>query len=177
MIFAIPTDTCYWIGCDIHDAVGYRDLYLMKWRDFDKPCAIVIRDFEDLKKYSSLNDEQINELKIYPHPFTILLTTNDTFKYPDFIDPEKYKKMAFRIAKQCIPEEVLDQISYPIFLTSANKSWERELYFPKDIASVFGEWKDSLQIFEWNITPWLPGSDIFEFMGNTIEKRYLRKNY
>lgn len=177
MIFAIPTDTCYWIGCDIHDADGYRDLYLMKWRDFDKPCAMVIRDFEDLKKYSNLSDEQIRELKIYPHPFTILLTTNTDFRYPDFIDPDKYKKMAFRIAEQCIPEEAREKIVFPIFLTSANKSWEKELYSPEDILSVFSDWKAKLQIFERKITPWLPGSDIFEFIGNTIEKRYLRKNY
>jgi hypothetical protein len=52
---------------------------------------------------TEINANQLNYLKSYSYPFTILIKTNKNFKYPDFIEKNDYKKIAFRIAELCVP--------------------------------------------------------------------------
>jgi len=59
--------------------------------------AILLKDFEELEKYSNLNTKQIDFLKKYPHPFTILTETSREFIFPKFLDKNIYVKIAFRI--------------------------------------------------------------------------------
>jgi hypothetical protein len=53
------------------------------------------------------------------------------------MDKNKYAKIAFRIAEQCIPHEFQDEIPCPVFLTSANKSGFPEAYTGDEVTGIF----------------------------------------
>lgn len=177
MIYAIPTDTCYGLACSIYDEEAFHRIYMMKWRDFDKPLAILLRNYSDLRTYTDISDAQLLFLQTYTHPFTLLVRPNENFSYPDYMDKNKYAKIAFRIAEQCISQEFQDEIPYPVFLTSANKSGFPEAYTGDEVTWIFSVWIDSLKVFDSKIPEKLPPSDIFEFIGNNLEVNYIRRNF
>ena len=76
MIYILPTDTCYWIACPIHDLKSYSWIYKMKKRDLGKPLAILVPDFKWLEENTDLNKEQVLFLKDYKKPFTILTNSD-----------------------------------------------------------------------------------------------------
>jgi tRNA A37 threonylcarbamoyladenosine synthetase subunit TsaC/SUA5/YrdC len=85
-----------------------------------------VRDFDDLDRYIVISSEQKEYLKNYPHPWSILGTRRGDFVLPDFLDANQYSKISLRVAERCIFPDIRDQIDYPIFLTSANLSGQRE---------------------------------------------------
>lgn len=173
MVFAIPTDTCFGIWCNFFDKDWFEDIYKLKSRNKNKPLSVVVRDFAELEKITNLNKIQINFLKKYPHPFTVLTSINKIFILPDFLDKNIYNKVAFRVWEVCLNLDLLDKLDFPIFLTSANISWEDEIYSSNEIAQIFD---NKIDISQWNIAK-IPTSNIFEFIKDTTEIQFLRKNY
>lgn len=174
MIFAIPTDTCFWLGCSFYDEKWYLEIYKLKNRDKNKPLSVVVKDFKELEHITNLNTSQINFLKKYPYPFTILASVKEDFILPAFLDKNIYSKIAFRVWEKCIPKNILKKIDFPIFLTSANISWKTEVYSGDEIASIFKNKK--IIVFPQNINK-IPTSNIFEFIWDNLEIQFLRKNY
>lgn len=81
-----------------------------------------MRDYEDLKTYIEITDEQIEFLKQYHRPWSILGKRRADYVLPDFLDEKQYEKLSLRVAESCIDENIRDSVSYPLFLTSANLS-------------------------------------------------------
>jgi L-threonylcarbamoyladenylate synthase len=182
-IYIVPTDTCYGIACEISDVKSYEKIYKIKKRSFEKPLAIMVPDFEWLEENTYLTDEQIDFLRSYDSPFTILCECpaiqallqfdDDTHFYKN---KDVYHKIAFRVAHTKAQEKLLAKI-WPIFLTSANKSWQWEIYDYKDIQNTFEEYEHIIHtIWKEDLNPLSKSSDIFEFVDDTTEVQYLRKN-
>lgn len=169
MLILLPTDTCYGLAWEIN-AIDYNEIYRQKWRDFSKRLAILVQDFDALRKYAEISDEQIQILREYPNPWSIVLPKKESFSLPGFLDSREYSNISFRVAEKCIPKPFNNSLSYPLFLTSANISG-----LPESITL-----KQSQEYF-----PWIrgydggicdePPSDIFSF-GIHNELVYLRKN-
>jgi len=129
MIYILPTDTCYGIACALDDKKNYEKIYKIKKRSFDKPLAIMVKDFYWLRENTNLTDEQVDFLERYEKPFTILTNSDPVelfLKYGDgdeehFINKDIYEQVAFRVASQTIDEDLVDKFG-PIWLTSANLS-------------------------------------------------------
>ncbi len=182
MIYILPTDTCFWIACSFDDTSSYHKIYEIKKRPLEKPLAIMIESFEWLEKNTPLNSSQIDFLKNYKKPFTIL--TNCTYiemvlnlEQEDFEyqNKEMYKKIAFRVAHSEIQKKLIWEI-WPIFLTSANFSGEKEIYSLDEAKNQFQNFKNIQFLWEWilldkNIKP----SDIFEFEWESTNITYLRQ--
>ena len=183
-IFLLQTDTCFWIACPISEYDSYEDIYKIKKRSLDKPLAIMVDSFKWLGKNTDLNTEQINFLKNYKKPFTILTSSdpiNHWLNYEDefwsFLNREIYKSIAFRVAHT--PEQLkLIKNVWPIFLTSANISNEPEIYDLKTLKNNFKYYLDKniVKLIESKNIKNSPPSDIFEFIWESIEIKYLRKN-
>lgn len=184
MIYIIPTDTCFWIWCAIDDIKSYNKIYQIKKRPLNKPLAIMVESFEYLQKITDLNENQINFLKKYQKPFTIL--TNSSYikmfinleqEDFDFENKEFYEKIAFRVANNDIEKKLIKEI-WPIFLTSANFSWEKEIYDISQAKKQFEKYSKEISflweniILDENIKP----SDIFEFVWESLEIKFNRKN-
>ncbi len=187
MIYILPTDTCYWIACSVDDIKSYNKIYKIKKRSYDKPLAVMVPDFEWLAQNTELTLEQITFLKNYPKPFTILTDSMpikvwinfvDEDSWEEFINRWQYQKIAIRVAHNNIQKRLLKEVG-PIFLTSANFSGEKEMYTPKEIKDKFSYYLDKWIIkFVWeNMWPLEqnPPSEIFEFVWDTCEQKFLRK--
>ena len=185
MLFILPTNTCFWIGCDIDDIESYKNIYKIKWRDFSKPMAIFIDDIRRFKYISNLTKEQIDFLKNYEKPWTVLIDKKDIKdkKILEAIDnlpnKEQYKKIAFRVAHTFMQRIFIYKRNY-FFLTSANKSWQWELIESKKVKEIF---KDDIEKYkiryfahdDYIINSRQKFSDIFEFSWKTTKIHYLRK--
>jgi len=174
MVFAIPTNTCYWLVCNIYDKVSYEKIYELKHRQKSVPFSIVLKDFDELARISNLTQVQIDFLRWYDYPFTILVKPNDNFVFPEFIDRTVYKELWIRVWEVCLHKDIMDLIELPFFMTSANLAWEKEIYSSDWIKEVFTD-KD-LIIVEWEI-PTRHTSNIFRFVWPWLELDYIRKNY
>lgn len=99
MIFLLPTDTCYGLAGEFTQS-DYLEIYRLKGRDFAKPLALLVEDFEDMKKYIEISDEQIEFLKRYPHPWSFL--GKRISDLPEWMDSEQYKMLSIRVASVCL---------------------------------------------------------------------------
>lgn len=184
MLFIIPTDTCFWIWCEISDVENYHKIYKIKKRDLSKPLAIMVLDFSWLEDNTSLTKEQVEFLKNYERPFTIMTDCprikmvleleQEDFSYEN---ASQYKKIAFRVANTDLERKLISDI-WPIFLTSANFSWEKEIYSTTEAKKQFSKYLKEIKFIpeDFEITWKLPPSDIFEFVWDSLEVKYLRKN-
>jgi L-threonylcarbamoyladenylate synthase len=184
MIYFLPTDTCFWIACELINSDDYNKIYDIKKRDLKKPLAIMVENFEWLKKYTTLNEKQVNFLKTYKNPFTIL--TNCDYiayilNYEDdkisFINKNIYKKIAFRVAHNDIQKKLTKKL-WPIFLTSANIADKSEIYSREILQKEFQYYIDKWIVkilWPWDSQKKSISSDIFEFKWESLNIEYLRK--
>lgn len=137
-IFIVPTDTCLGFGCRLDDKEAYEMLFELKGRDKNKRIAIMVPTWDDLAYESTLTPNQINFLKTYKFPFTIISTIREDFRdeYP-LLDEYDYTTVGFRVAETCLPPETQQYIRYPLFLTSANKSGKGECFTMEEVNEVF----------------------------------------
>lgn len=170
MLLLLPTDTCYWLAGDVSSSDDYHEIYSRKGRTFDKRLAILVRDFAMLLEYAQISPRQIDMLRAYPHPWSIVIEKSSSWTLPDYLDPLQYSHISFRVAEECIVADIRDKISYPLFLTSANLSGARESTTLAEAESCF---PGVLGYDGWICD--LPPSDIFSF-GIDNELIFLRKN-
>ncbi len=176
-IFVVPTDTCIGIGCRLDDREGYNLIYTLKWRDTKKPLAILVPTWDDLLYETTLTPSQINFLKTYKFPFTIVCEVKDDFRdeYP-LLDEMQYRTVWFRVAETCLSAETMSYIRSPLFLTSANKAGEEECHTIDEVNSVFCDNIDVLKILPGTAGK-QPASNVIQFVWTTNELKYIRKNY
>ena len=173
MIYALPTDTCYWLACSLHDEAGYHAIYQMKQRDYSKPLSIIVQSYDDIERYGIINDDQQDFLRDYPAPFTVLVRS--VFHLPSFLDHGRYHTIAIRVAEACILEDTFYRdLTFPLFLTSANISGEKECHTKKEVQKAF---KNIPLDIRWEVSQKQASSDIFSFIGDGTEITYLRNNH
>lgn len=175
-LFIIPTNTCFWLACPVSDIENYTKIYELKNRPLKKPLAIIVDDFSWLEENTKLNKQQIEFLKNYENPFTILCETKKDLLDNNIPNKSIYNKVAFRVAHNFIQRKLISKHG-PLFLTSANRSWETEITTTKAILETFSrsDWTEIFAHKEYKI-PWdKTASDIFEFVWNSLEVKYLRK--
>lgn len=186
MIYILPTDTCYGIACALDDKKSYEKIYKIKKRSHEKPLAIMVKNFDWLRKNTQLTEEQVAFLETYEKPFTILTESSAVrlfLEYQDeneehLINKDVYDFISFRVANNDIEEDLINQV-WPIWLTSANLSWEGEIYTPEEIEEDFEYYLENeiVELLGWvHLDEDTPPSDVFYFLGESLEIEYVRKN-
>lgn len=186
MIYILPTDTCYGIGCSLDDKKNYEKIYKIKKRSHDKPLAIMVKNFKWLRENTDLTDEQVDFLERYEKPFTVLTNSTPVELFINFqdeneeylINKDVYEQVAIRVAHNDIQESLINQV-WPIWLTSANLSWSGETFDIETIKKDFEYYieKDIVEVLgSYSLDPEIPSSDIFGFIWESLEIEYLRKN-
>lgn len=171
MVFSLPTDTCYGLAWDF-TTEDYHEIYRLKGRSFDKRLAALVRDLDMLREYADVSDEQIEFLRNYPFPWSVILPRKHGVILPRPLQRSEYEYISFRVWTECLKNiDIHANLSFPLFLTSAN----------------FSGWSESTTLEEAKkIFPWIdwidggicdmPPSDIFRFLSNG-EVEYIRQNY
>lgn len=114
-------------------------------------------------------------LRNYPSPFTLLIPPKAGV-LPEFLDPDQYRFVGLRIAEICIDPETRSPLPSPLFLTSANRSGEKECQSVQECEKLLVSSDIKHILIDGGIIR-NPPSDIFSFVGDSIEIKYLRKNY
>lgn len=182
MIYILPTDTCFGIWCAIYDTKSYHKIYDIKKRDLQKPLAIMVESYDWLLNYTSLNQLQIDFLKNYSKPFSVISNCPNIKMLIDlwewefiYENKEIYNNFSFRVANNDIELNLIQDVG-PIFLTSANLSWEKEIYNLNEAKKQFENHKKDIK-FLWEsieLNSSIKPSDIFEFISESIDIKYLR---
>lgn len=123
-VIGIPTDTIYGLAVSANDPEAIKRLYDVKGRNEEKPVAICVSDFPNLKHWGRadhLSDELLN--KLLPGPVTIVLHRSIYLNNP-YLNPGT-EKIGIRIPDFNFIRDVCREFAQPIALTSANKSSER----------------------------------------------------
>lgn len=123
-VIGIPTDTIYGLACSANDPEAIKRLYEIKGRNEEKPVAICVSDYKDLKHWGRaehLPDELISEL--LPGPVTIVLNKSIHLNNPYLNNG--IEKIGIRIPDFNFIRDVCREFSQPMALTSANKSSEK----------------------------------------------------
>lgn len=185
MLYILPTNTCFWIACPISDSKSYEKIYEVKKRDKCKAIAIMIDDFSYFENFTKLNNYQIDFLKNYKNPFTILINKEKVIDKEllniinNLSNSEIYEKIAFRVAHNFMQKKLI-RLNWNLFLTSANISDNPEIFDTKTIKKEFSNIleKEEIKVFaHWDffINSEKKYSDIFEFEGESEEIKYFRK--
>jgi len=182
MIYVLPTDTCFWLACILSDKKEYHKIYKLKKRDWKKPLALMVENFDWLSEHTELTDEQIEFLEDYEKPFTVLTQCDRVKMYLDFDDPEEwdflnsnvYEEIAFRVAHNNVQKKLTHKEG-PIFLTSANTSWQWEIYDIETIEQLYWDDKYIDIRAEKDLKNQYKYSDIFRFIWDTTEVEYIRE--
>ncbi len=185
MIFILPTDTCYGIACPLHDKNSYEQIYKIKKRSLEKPMAILVESFDWIKENTTLNQEQIEFLRNYPRPFTIL--TQSTYislflNYQDekeqyLINKDIYEELSFRVSHNDV-QDMLIQTHGPLWMTSANISRQWEIYTPEEVEEDFWYYLKNGQIEllgSYYLDEDNKASDVFRFIWDSCEVDYVRR--
>jgi len=117
-IFLLPTDTCFGIACALDDRTSYHRIYEIKKRGFEKPLAIMVESFEWLENYTNLTPEQIEFLKSYKNPFTVLthapyiemFVKLEDEQEGGFENAKEYKQIAFRVAHTDLQKQFIEEV-------------------------------------------------------------------
>lgn len=123
-VVALPTDTIYGLACSANNPEAIKKLYEIKSRNEEKPVAICVSDFTELRHWGQaehLDKEMLNQL--LPGPVTIVLKKSKHLDNP-FLNPG-VEKIGIRIPDSNFIRDVCRKLREPIALTSANRSSEK----------------------------------------------------
>jgi L-threonylcarbamoyladenylate synthase len=121
-IGVLPTDTIYGLHGDAFNKEAVEKVYLVKGRDFNKPCIILISNINDLKKFDvELTKSQESLLKTFwPGPVSVVFSVlNPKFSYLH----RGTNSLAFRVPDTGFLQEIL-RLTGPLISTSANVAGE-----------------------------------------------------
>jgi len=123
-VIALPTDTIYGLACSATNHEAIRRLYEIKGRNEEKPVAVCVSDYSDLKHWGRAEHlpKELLE-KLLPGAVTIVLRKSKHLDNP-FLNPG-VTKVGIRIPDFAFIREVCREFDQPMALTSANRSSEK----------------------------------------------------
>lgn len=135
-VIALPTDTIYGLACSANNPDAIKKLYEIKGRNEEKPVAICVSDFTDLRHWGEaehLDKEMLKQL--LPGPVTIVLKKSRHLDNP-FLNPG-VDKIGIRIPDFNFIRELCRELRQPIALTSANRSSEKSSLEIKEFSDLW----------------------------------------
>lgn len=169
-VFIYPTETCYGVGCDGLDDTAVEKVFAIKKRDPQKPCILLFKDIDMLRRYAFLESEVEEKIKPYwPGALTVTLPAqSDTSLSPLVVSSTG--KIACRISPHPFIQKLFETLSRPLVSTSANLAGEPAIYTSEEIIKTFGQGdKNSPDIFvDAGNLPLTPPSTIIDIEGNKI---------
>lgn len=134
-IVCIPTDTIYAISCDATNIEAIKKIYQIKKRPLDKTLPIFVADIEMAKEYVEFFSKELELAKIlWPGALTLVSKINNQ-KLPKILISKN--KIAVRMPKYRLIQNICKVISKPIIATSANLSSHAAIDNVEEIMKIF----------------------------------------
>lgn len=120
-----PTDTVYGIGCDALNEKAVLKVAKIKKIKEPKPVSVIVRDLDEVKKYSFLGSTNKRILeKLLPGKFTFILPGAKNI--PAAVTGGG-NNIGFRIPEHPVTRKLAESFDHPIVTTSANVTGEEPL--------------------------------------------------
>ena len=136
---AFPTDTVYGVAVNATDPEAVLRLFAAKGRPADKPLPILLADRDGLDRLASPVPEAGRLLaQLWPGPLTIVLPLR-----PDAgVCPKVtagLDTIGVRVPDHDLARAILKAAKFPVAVTSANLSGEREAMSAEQVADALGD--------------------------------------
>ena len=145
-VVGIPTETVYGLAVDPYAAGALRRLSALKWRDPEKPIALLGVDLEALEPFGEFTPLARELARAHwPGPLTMVLATRGT-PVDGLGDPQR-RTVGLRIPDHPVALALLARTG-PLAVTSANLSGHAEALDDTAARAMFGD----------AVSVWLPGT-------------------
>jgi L-threonylcarbamoyladenylate synthase len=139
-----PTDTTYAIGANALDHDAVQAVRRLKGRSATKAMSIIIAESEEIARYSSVDERQMNWARaLLPGPVTLVF--NSSVSGPTLACSDS--TVGIRIPNSGFCRNLAMLAGVPITATSANLSGEKEPYELEDAVSRLGAHAINVQLF------------------------------
>ncbi len=119
-VLAFPTETVYGLGIRWDSALAYERLCNAKKRIPSKPIAVMCGRNFDLDKYFKISENARRVIETFlPGPLTVLINAKENVPFQAHLGS---KVVGLRIPEKESLLEFLENIPYPLQVTSANMS-------------------------------------------------------
>jgi len=165
-IFIFPTDTVYGIGSIYDNENSIKNIYKTKGRDFKKPLVLYLNSVDEIYKYVSKIDDNMNGFlkQFLPGALTVILKKNP--KLPKYIN-SKLDFIGIRVVDNSFLMSLIEKLGKPIVGTSANLSGQESI---KDGSKLMQEFQSKIDyIFDMGICKNQTESTIIKIHKNEIE--------
>lgn len=123
-VISVPTDTVFGICARINSKVAHDKLIVIKNRPIEKSFPVMCANEEQIKNIAIVNEVAEKIIKAFmPGPITLVLKKNKNL--PDYVTNGK-DTIAIRMATSKAIKSLITKLGSPVFMTSANKSGEKE---------------------------------------------------
>jgi L-threonylcarbamoyladenylate synthase len=125
-IVGMPTDTVYGLACNGNDVKAVDRMYSVKQRPQIKAFVVQVSDIAQIASYGGQITPKIARVmkEFWPGPLTIILNT-----------PQG--KTGFRIPDRGLILSVLSRSDFPVFVTSANISGQKDCVLADEVYKTF----------------------------------------
>jgi len=139
-VIAVPTDTIYGVAALACSERAIEKIYNIKRRDFSKPLAVCVADYEDIRKICYVQHLPDGLLRaLLPGPVTIVLDRRiDAEGISSCLNPST-SALAVRIPDLSLLRAICRQVQLPIALTSANISGSQSPLRTQEMHDVAGQ--------------------------------------
>lgn len=129
-VVAIATDTVFGVCATTKSKKALENLVKVKDRPKEKVFPVMCADIEDMRKVAIIDEEAEKIINHFmPGPLTIIAKKNKNVA--KYIGNDE--TVALRMATSPLLKSIIDALGVPIFMTSANKSGEKEYGSIKEI--------------------------------------------
>ncbi|MFN7095509.1 MAG: L-threonylcarbamoyladenylate synthase, partial [Burkholderiales bacterium] len=138
-VIAYPTEYCFGLGCDPFNYQAINKIIHLKARNKNKGLIVIAGSQQQLVKLvQPFTDEESIAVKQYwPGPFTLLRPVKST----GFISSNlvgKHSKLAVRVTKHKLVQQLCYYLAMPLVSTSANKARFRPITTYRECKRIFG---------------------------------------
>ena len=138
-VIAFPTDTVYGVAANATDPEAVQRLFAAKGRPADKPLPILLADRDDLDDVAAPVSEAGKLLaRLWPGPLTLVLSLAADAGICAEVTAG-LDTIGVRVPDHDLARAVLKAAKFPVAVTSANLSGEREAMSAEQVAEALGD--------------------------------------
>ena len=136
-IIAFPTETVMGLGVFYDDFEAYEKLNTVKRRQEDKPYTMMLGDVDRIIKYAKIGTRAEKLIKAFmPGSITLLLHSRENV--PAYVT-HGTGVIGVRVPNMPEIQEMLNALSKPLLVPSANKSGEKPALNSLEVKNIFGD--------------------------------------
>lgn len=120
-VVAAPTDTIYGLIAIYNNEEAIATIYNIKKRNFDKPLAVLVSDYQQAKQLGDVNDKLIKHLEdnFVTGQVSFIVKKNDALD--QFLYWQKLNNIAIRVTNSDFIKSIIKEVG-PLVATSVNIS-------------------------------------------------------